>query len=140
MAIKDSVLKWADDEIKYAPGLLGVQWQVPLLLLNSTGDRAIGIMLNPDTAQSATLDNLKWVAAERQGSRWAVYIAKMTSAYWERDVDGRPHTLDEMKVRALEYFIEAGALGSGKCAVKDEFINSQFTEDLREAHKDFLSK
>lgn len=141
-AANEAVNLWLTDKVRGIQFLRTSIWKIDsTVFLNSTKDRGFLLLLNQDKDAAAELDYVQVLYAVKTDDKWVIYMASLPNLVVQRKKANNgfiPASLDELsdvgkKDINARYKNSAGV-------INDEFVNQEYTADLKKNQADFLAK
>lgn len=148
--VEQEVLKSANEKISswLAEGVAGVQflknsnWKIDNeVFLNSKRDKGYLLLLNQDKDAEAELDYVQTLYAAKENGQWNIYLASLPNLVVPRQKEN-----GRFKANSLTVLSEVGKkeinsrYKNGGGTINDDFIDQEYTPDLKKNHDLFLAK
>lgn len=148
--ISREVSRSANEKISswLAEGVTGVQflknsnWKIDdEVFLNSKKDKGYLLLLNQDKDADAELDYVQTLYAVKENGQWSIYLASLPNLVVPRQKEN-----GRFKANTLAVLSDAGKKEINSRyknmtgGINDDFIDQEYTPDLKKNHELFLAK
>lgn len=141
-AANDAVNSWLTDKVRGIQFLQTSNWKIDsAVFLNSTKDRGYLLLLNQDKDKEAELDYVQLLYAAKTDGKWVIYLASLPNLVVQRKKVNNGFiaaSLDELSDVGKKEINSRYKNSAG--VINDEFVNQEYTADLKKNQADFLAK
>jgi RHS repeat-associated protein len=151
-SLKDSLESWIKKDLRLRGHDRGIsyafnkcKWEIgKIILFNKDYSRAILLVLEIDKEESAVLDYIEMIAAEKRDDGWWFYYVDMPFVYCDRrDNNNKPYTFEQLEEIMINEFIRGGYFKKWTCDIDYWYVDGWFDRkgrDLYKWHREFLNR